>query len=66
MMVFSSFLAGYNDIMSGSVVKNGSSVFTAYFWMLFNCLSTAYYAVSMKNVISGVGFKDFDTVYYNK
>lgn len=66
LMVFSSFLAGYADIMSGSALKNGSSVFIAYFWMLSNCISTAYYAVSMKNVISSVGFKDFDTVYYNK
>ena len=66
MMVCSSFLAGYSDIMSGSVLKNDSSFLTAYFWMFSNCISTAYYAVSMKNVIASVGFKDFDTVYYNK
>jgi GDP-mannose transporter len=40
-------------------------VFTTYFWMVLNCLTTAFYALIMRSKIKEVGFKDFDTVFYN-
>lgn len=36
-----------------------------YFWMLFNCLSSASFVLYMRKRIKLTNFKDFDTVYYN-
>jgi GDP-mannose transporter len=66
LMVFSSLIAGYTDITHGHVVKEGSvGAFVAYFWMVFNCLSTAALTLSMKSTMKKVNFKDYDTVYFN-
>ncbi|KAJ3202208.1 GDP-mannose transporter into the lumen of the Golgi [Entophlyctis luteolus] len=58
----------WSDIASGRVLKKGSSessIFTAYFWMTLNCLTTAFFSLTLRAKIKDVGFKDFDTVYYN-
>lgn len=66
LMVLSSLIAGYTDIMHGHVVKQGSvSPLEAYSWMVFNCLSTAALTLTMKSTMKKVNFKDYDTVYFN-
>jgi GDP-mannose transporter len=52
----SSIIGGWNDIAFS---------FIGYFWMASNCISAALYALFMRGVIKSMGFKDFDTVYYN-
>ena len=52
----SSVIGGWNDITFS---------FMGYFWMASNCISSALYALFMRGVIKSIGFKDFDTVYYN-
>lgn len=68
MMISSSVLAGWSDIVHGKVLKDGvdtTGVIVAYFWMISNCLTTAFYALGMRSKIKEVGLKDFDTVFYN-
>ncbi|KAJ3068355.1 GDP-mannose transporter into the lumen of the Golgi [Podochytrium sp. JEL0797] len=66
MLGTSSLIAGWSDIAGGKVVKPGSaSLFTAYFWMTLNCLTTAFFSLFLRAKIKDVGFKDFDTVYFN-
>ena len=36
-----------------------------YFWMIFNCVSSAAFVLYMRKRIKLTNFKDFDTVYYN-
>jgi len=64
-MVLSSILAGWADIRSGNLYKNPSNLIISYMWMFTNCLTTAFFALIMRSRIKHVGFKDFDTVYYN-
>lgn len=59
MMVVSSMVAGYADLAAAQFSLLG------YFWMTLNCLSTAGFTLMLKATIKQVGFKDFDTVYYN-
>ena len=59
MMVLSSMVAGYADLAAAQFSPIG------YFWMTLNCLSTAGFTLMLKATIKQVGFKDFDTVYYN-
>ncbi|RKP06466.1 GDP-mannose transporter [Thamnocephalis sphaerospora] len=56
LMVLSSVIGGWNDI-SFSV--------DGYVWMALNCMASAMYVLFMRGVIKSMGFKDFDTVYYN-
>lgn len=36
-----------------------------YFWMLFNCLASAAYVLSMRKRIKATGFSDWDSMFYN-
>ncbi|KAJ3192857.1 GDP-mannose transporter into the lumen of the Golgi [Irineochytrium annulatum] len=65
LMVLSSVIAGWSDLSQGKVVKGASSAFEAYVWMVANCLTSAFFVLFMRARIKDVGFKDFDTVYYN-
>lgn len=78
MMVLSSVIAGWADIYGKSSSTSSSastssasssptflSSLISYFWMMLNCLTTAFYALGMRGKIKEVGFKDFDTVFYN-
>lgn len=38
---------------------------SGYFWMLVNCLVSAAYVLVMRKRIKGMGFKDWDTMFYN-
>ena len=59
LMVLSSMVAGYADLAAAQFSLVG------YIWMTMNCLSTAGFTLMLKATIKQVGFKDFDTVYYN-
>ncbi|TPX45847.1 hypothetical protein SeLEV6574_g03622 [Synchytrium endobioticum] len=68
MMITSSAVAGWADISAGKVFKGGTEnvgPLVAYGWMLVNCMTTAYYTLSIRGQIKSIGFKDNDTVYYN-
>ncbi|KAI8621827.1 hypothetical protein BC830DRAFT_1092421 [Chytriomyces sp. MP71] len=68
LLVLSSVISGWADISSGRVMKKGAdevSIGVAYFWMLLNCLCTAFFSLSLRAKIKDVGFKDFDTVFFN-
>ncbi|TPX53385.1 hypothetical protein PhCBS80983_g06298 [Powellomyces hirtus] len=74
MMVASSLIAGWSDLASGGALKpsptsssspSSTSPLVAYAWMSLNCLTTATFALLMKRKIRSVGFKEFDTVFYN-
>ncbi|KAI9331679.1 hypothetical protein DFJ73DRAFT_856838 [Zopfochytrium polystomum] len=68
MMISSSVIAGWADISAGKVLKDNAKeagIFVTYFWMVANCLTTAFYALAMRSKIKEVGLKDFDTVFYN-
>lgn len=68
LMVVSSIIAGWADISAGKILKDKGAevgVVTSYFWMILNCASSATFALLMRSRIKSVGFKDFDTVYYN-
>ncbi|RKP14847.1 GDP-mannose transporter [Piptocephalis cylindrospora] len=56
LMVSSSIVGGWNDL-SFSLV--------GYAWMAINCISSASFVLRMRGVMKSMGFKDFDTVYYN-
>ncbi|KAI8870765.1 UDP-galactose transporter [Ramicandelaber brevisporus] len=56
LMVLSSVIGGWNDLQFNLV---------GYVWMAFNCASTAFFTLHIRRVQKLVGFKDFDTVYYN-
>ena len=57
---------GWDDLAQGNFVKQGAtSPTTPYVWMAANCLATAMYALFMKSKIKLVGFRDYDTVYFN-
>ncbi|KAF7770623.1 hypothetical protein Agabi119p4_6597 [Agaricus bisporus var. burnettii] len=36
-----------------------------YFWMLFNCIASAAYVLSMRKKIKSTGFSDWDSMFYN-
>ncbi|GJJ11273.1 hypothetical protein Clacol_005505 [Clathrus columnatus] len=38
---------------------------SGYVWMLTNCLAQAAYVLAMRKRIKGIGFKDWDTMFYN-
>jgi GDP-mannose transporter len=57
---------GWSDLSSGNWTKDDSvSAIVSYSWMIANCLTTAFYALFMRAKIKQVGFKDYDTVFYN-
>ncbi|CDS03398.1 hypothetical protein LRAMOSA00800 [Lichtheimia ramosa] len=72
LMTLSSVIAGWNDV--SEAISSMMSVYRSeysgvpmlgYFWMLFNCLSSASFVLYMRKRIKLTNFKDFDTVYYN-
>ncbi|KAJ3169453.1 GDP-mannose transporter into the lumen of the Golgi [Geranomyces variabilis] len=70
MMVSSSLIAGWSDLQSHGAIKQTSgeaeiSPAVAVAWMAANCATTAGFALLMKKKIKEVGFKEFDTVFYN-
>ncbi|CAG8695959.1 20201_t:CDS:2, partial [Dentiscutata erythropus] len=65
LMVMSSILAAWSDISATFSEASYVSLDPGYFWMGFNCFSSAAYVLSMRKYIKSIGFKDFDTVYYN-
>lgn len=56
LMVMGSVVGGFNDLGF-----NGRG----YFWMTLNSASNAAYLLYMKGAIKGIGFSDFDSVFYN-
>lgn len=63
-------IAGWNDVFDalGSVMNVSiaeTRIIIGYFWMIFNCLSSAAFVLYMRKRIKLTNFKDFDTVYYN-
>lgn len=36
-----------------------------YLWMLSNCVVSAWFSLGIRATVKVVGFKDFDSVYYN-
>ncbi|KAI8799337.1 hypothetical protein BJ742DRAFT_846519 [Cladochytrium replicatum] len=68
LMVTSSLIAGWADISAGKIYKDGADTvpFTvSYGWMVANCFASAFNALIIRWKIKEVGFKDFDTVFYN-
>ncbi|KAG1052396.1 hypothetical protein G6F43_005463 [Rhizopus delemar] len=70
LMTLSSMIAGWNDVFDalGSVMNVSiaeTRIMIGYFWMIFNCLSSAAFVLYMRKRIKLTNFKDFDTVYYN-
>ncbi|KAJ3015334.1 UNVERIFIED_CONTAM: GDP-mannose transporter into the lumen of the Golgi [Siphonaria sp. JEL0065] len=64
-MILSAVLAGWDDVMNSSLQEQ-KDLSASYFWMFSNCILTAVFSLTMKARISGIGFKDFDTVYFNQ
>ncbi|KAI9340570.1 hypothetical protein BDR26DRAFT_837311 [Obelidium mucronatum] len=64
-MVLSAVLAGWDEVVHASA-KDKADIITSYIWIFANCVLTASFSLIMKSQISGIGFKDFDTVYYNQ
>lgn len=61
---------GKNDNAPGAVPSSLQSALpsigtSGYFWMLINCLVSATYVLVMRKRIKGMGFKDWDTMFYN-
>ncbi|KAG8756036.1 GDP-mannose transporter into the lumen of the Golgi [Serendipita sp. 396] len=80
LMVFSSIVASWSDISSMFTPTNGAADSTiiadapvvklaglniGYFWMFANCFSSAAYLLTMRSKIKQMGFKDWDTMFYN-
>ncbi|KAJ1536320.1 GDP-mannose transporter into the lumen of the Golgi [Nowakowskiella sp. JEL0078] len=68
MMVMSSVIAGWADLAQGKAMKESANTvgpLVSYSWMLLNCFTSAFFALFMRSKIKEVGFKDFDTVFYN-
>jgi len=57
------------DTGSGSAPLPVTSILAnisgGYFWMFFNCISTAAYVLTMRKRIKAMGFSDWDTMFYN-
>ena len=67
-MIISSVVAGWSDITSGKILKSAGEevgIFRSYFWMTLNCATSAAFALMMRSKIKDIGFRDFDTVFYN-
>ncbi|KAF2676726.1 UDP-galactose transporter [Lentithecium fluviatile CBS 122367] len=73
LMVLSSIVAAWADIQHALSFGEATEAATdaistlnaGYLWMMFNCLCTAAYILSMRKRIKLTNFKDFDTMYYN-
>ncbi|KAI9897442.1 hypothetical protein N3K66_007298 [Trichothecium roseum] len=73
LMVLSSIVAAWADIQSaiagdfdfGDSSAAMSTLNAGYAWMGMNVFCSATYLLSMRKVIKKMGFKDWDTMYYN-
>lgn len=80
LMVVSSIIAAWSDIsqtlatysiwLSEAVETDARMnsvvlVNSGYVWMLANCLAQAAYVLAMRKRIKNIGFKDWDTMFYN-
>jgi len=74
LMVASSIIAAWADIQHALASLGGASdaatdaistLNAGYLWMLFNCICSATYLLSMRKRVKLTNFKDFDTMYYN-
>ncbi|KAI9320579.1 hypothetical protein BX666DRAFT_2017725 [Dichotomocladium elegans] len=72
LMTLSSTIAGWNDISKTlismtHVYRSQTPIvpIVGYFWMVFNCFSSAAFVLYMRKRIKLTNFQDFDTVYYN-
>ncbi|CAG8566900.1 6034_t:CDS:2 [Paraglomus brasilianum] len=65
LMVVSSIIAAWPDIGNTMESVELSVGVIGYGWMLFNCLCSAAFVLTMRKRITITKFKDFDTVYYN-
>lgn len=65
------FTATYGAADSVVVAEAKGPVYTmmglniGYFWMLANCFASAAYVLTMRKRIKQIGFKDWDTMFYN-
>lgn len=48
-----------------ALAQTVGSLNAGYFWMLFNCVMNAAYVLTMRKRIKSLGFKDWDTMFYN-
>lgn len=61
-------LCAFVLVIGGGVVGCASDLnfsTIGYTWLAINCLCTGGYLIEMRRCIANIGFKDFDTVYYN-
>jgi len=81
MMVLSSIIASWTDIVGvftatygaadSAILAEAKTVNTllglniGYFWMIANCFASAAYLLTMRKKIKQIGFKDWDTMFYN-
>ncbi|KAI9340572.1 hypothetical protein BDR26DRAFT_911696 [Obelidium mucronatum] len=65
LIVASAVIAGWDDVMHATP-KEQTNLAASYFWMTANIIATTVFSLTMKSKISGIGFKDFDTVYFNQ
>jgi len=72
LMVLSSIVAAWADVQSAIAGDFGtgsaaaiSSLNAGYAWMGLNVLCSASYVLGMRKVMKKMGFKDWDTMYYN-
>ncbi|KXN89373.1 GDP-mannose transporter, partial [Leucoagaricus sp. SymC.cos] len=70
--VTSAFAQAVPTVSTGVSVGTLQSLLTTvrglnvgYFWMLFNCLTSAAYVLSMRKRIKATGFSDWDSMFYN-
>ncbi|KAH8655376.1 UDP-galactose transporter [Xylariales sp. PMI_506] len=73
LMVLSSVVAAWADIHSAIAESHGTAnpgsavsvLNVGYAWMGLNIMCAASYALGMRRVIKSMGFKDWDSMYYN-
>lgn len=62
-------IPGVSTGISAGAMKNLLSsvrgLNVGYLWMLFNCLASAAYVLSMRKRIKATGFSDWDSMFYN-
>ncbi|KAJ3272526.1 GDP-mannose transporter into the lumen of the Golgi [Terramyces sp. JEL0728] len=65
LMVLSSVVAGYADIVGQKQVKESAGFAVSYGWMALNCITTTTFTLLLKGSIKKVNFKEYDTMYFN-
>ncbi|KAG8835340.1 GDP-mannose transporter into the lumen of the Golgi [Serendipita sp. 400] len=57
--------AADSTIIADAPVVKLAGLNIGYFWMFANCFSSAAYLLTMRSKIKQMGFKDWDTMFYN-